>query len=272
MKDIILETRVDRLAVRVFRSRAAMGEAAAADCAEAFRGVIASSGGCRAMFAAAPSQNEVLAGLVAAGGIDWTRVEAFHLDEYLGLPRGARQAFGAFLEGHIFGKLPFGAVHYIADELSRFGGDYGAAAKSYAELVSEAPMDIICLGVGENGHIAFNDPLVADFHDPLLAKRVELDQACRRQQVNDRCFDDLASVPTHAITLTIPALVSGRRLFCVVPGRTKAAAIARMLNGPIDESCPATILRRHGDCALYLDQDSASAWLESADREPPRGY
>src|SRR5436309_1752359 len=129
----------------------------------------------------------------------------------------------------------------------------------YARLLQAQPIDLCCLGIGENGHIAFNDPPVADFKDPHLIKAVELDEACRRQQVNDGCFPTFEAVPTHAVTLTIPALISGAHLFCSVPGPTKRAAVRRTLNGPISTECPSTILRTHADCTLYVDADSYGA-------------
>ena len=131
-----------------------------------------------------------------------------------------------------------------------------AECDRYAELLGAAPLDIVCLGIGENGHLAFNDPPVADFHDPAAVKIVELDEPCRRQQVNDGCFPAIEQVPTHAITLTIPTLLSGRRLVAVVPGPAKREAIRRTLTGPIETACPASILRTHAACTLYLDRQS----------------
>ncbi len=267
--------KVGSLNVRVYPDRTLMGAAAAADCAQAFRKIIAASRTCRAVFAAAPSQSELLSGLVAASEIDWKAVEAFHMDEYLGLGPSAPQAFGTFLRERLFAKLPFRTVNYIFPDTAapaypippvanEFAAEAKPAATRYSALLATAPLDIVCLGVGENGHIAFNDPPVADFDDPLLIKKVELDEICRRQQVNDGCFPSMSAVPRFALTLTIPALCGGRHLFCVVPGAQKANAIRRMLTGPISEDCPASILRRHPDCILYLDADSAREWLETS--------
>jgi len=261
-----LRARVGLLNARVYPTRALMGAAAAEDCAAALHAILASTGRCRALFAAAPSQNELLAGLTPARGIDWTSVEPFHMDEYLGLGPGAPQRFGAYLDEHLFGKLPFGTVHYMLPDAAPPIGDGPAtaaevAAARYAALFAATPIDLVCLGVGENGHLAFNDPHVADFDDPLLLKVVELDAACRRQQVNDGCFPSFESVPTRALTLTIPALMGGRRLFCVVPGASKARAVRDLLAGPISTTCPASVLRRHPDCTLYLDRESAQQWL-----------
>lgn len=249
----VIEGKIDSLSTRVFPDRAAMGQAASADIADAIRALQQKQRQVRMVFAAAPSQNEVLAALARAPGIDWSRVSAFHMDEYVGLAPGAPQGFALFLTGHLFKAVAPGEVNLIrsvAEEQAE------AECERYAALFRAAPIDLICLGIGENGHIAFNDPPVADFSDPLTIKMVELDNECRQQQVNDGCFPDLSSVPRHALTLTIPALMSGKRLFCVVPGRTKRNAVRRLLTGGIATDCPASILRRHPDCTLYLDPDS----------------
>lgn len=245
------ERMVDRLKVRVFPDRRAMGAAAGRDAAERIRQLQKGGRGLRMIFAAAPSQNEMLATLVGEPGIEWSTITAFHMDEYIGLPVDAPQRFGNFLKSRIFDRLPFRAVHLIdgANEAKAECARYGA-------LLREGPIDVVCLGIGENGHIAFNDPPVADFEDREVIKVVELDEACRRQQVNDGCFATFDDVPTHALTLTIPTLMSGRHLYCSVPGPTKRAAVGRTLNGAISTECPSTVLRRHSDCTLYVDRDS----------------
>lgn len=245
---------VEKLKVEVYGDRRAMGEAAAADIAAKIRELQKSKLALRMIFAAAPSQNETLAALVNAPGIDWNKITAFHMDEYIGLAESAPQRFGRFLKDRIFDKLPFAKVNIIDS-----GNDIDAECKRYGDLLAAAPIDIVCLGIGENGHIAFNDPPVADFADKAIIKPVELDLACRQQQVNDGCFASLAAVPTHAVTLTIPTLVSGKHLFCMVPGPTKRAAVARTLSGTISTECPSTVLRTHADCTLYVDRDSYGA-------------
>ena len=239
------------LRIRSFADRAAMGTAAAADIAGALRDTLAAQPGARMVFAAAPSQAETLAALAAAPGIDWPRVTAFHMDEYIGLPDDAPERFATWLQAHMFGRVPFGAVHPIAP-----GPDPAAEAARYAALLSEAPIDIVVLGVGVNGHLAFNDPPVADFDDPLDVKIVDLDADCRQQQVDDACFAHLADVPARALTLTIPRLLRSGRMFCVVPGRAKRAAITSMLHGPVATACPASILRAQAHCTLYLDAEA----------------
>jgi len=239
------------LAVHVASSRSAMGARAAADVASEIRTFLASQEGVRILFAAAPSQSEMLLSLAHTSGIDWSRVSAFHMDEYLGLPEDAIQRFGVWLRGTMFDKVPFGAVHLIEP-----GDDADRTAAEYAEKLNAAPIDIVCCGVGVNGHLAFNDP-PADFNDPLTVKIVALDSLCRQQQVDDGCFASLEAVPTHALTVTIPALLSAHSIFCTVPGSKKNQAIRNMLEQPITPQCPATALRLHSNCTLYLDPDSA---------------
>ena len=243
---------VDLLRVRVYANRQAMGQAAAKDMVATILALHEEQEIIRMVFAAAPSQHEVLDALVGARQIDWARIDVFHMDEYVGLPAGAPQRFSHFLNQKLFYKVSPRTVSLID------GGapDTDRACRQYAALLSQAPIDIVCLGIGENGHIAFNDPPVADFADVALVKRVQLDAACRQQQVNDGCFPTLDAVPTEALTLTIPALLAGRHLFCVVPGKTKTQAVRNVLRGPVTTACPASVLRMHPDCTLYLDPDA----------------
>ena len=206
------------------------------------------------IFAAAPSQNEVLASLALDKEIPWERVNAFHMDEYIGLPADAPQGFGNFLKAHIFGLAPFKSVNYM--DIS--AEDAEAECARYSALLAQYPTDIVVMGIGENGHIAFNDPPVADFADPKAVKPVLLDEICRNQQVNDGCFATIDDVPKYAITLTVPTLFAGKNLFCIVPAKTKANAVKATICGEIGEACPATILRRHENAILYLDGDSSS--------------
>jgi glucosamine-6-phosphate deaminase len=242
---------VDLLQIQVYENRINLGEAAAKEAANKIRELMSTQSGVRMIFAAAPSQNEFLQVLKQEQGIDWSRITAFHMDEYIGLDEHSPQRFSAFLRTRIFDQLPFGAVHLIDSNRSA-----EAECERYSKLLQEAPIDIVCMGIGENGHIAFNDPPVADFQDDKMVKVVELEEACRIQQVNDGCFPSISDVPTHALTLTIPALMSGNHLFCMVPGMTKHAAVRQTLNGPIDTNCPASILRTHAECTLYVDLDS----------------
>ena len=243
----------DNLNVSIYESRPAMGKAAASDVAACIKQCLEKKETIRMIFAAAPSQNEFLEALTADESIEWNRIEAFHMDEYVGLPKDAPQGFGNFLDRAIFSKVPFKSVSYINGQI-----DGEEACKEYAAKISTAPIDIVCMGVGENGHIAFNDPPVADFEDKAVIRRVQLDEVCRQQQVNDGCFATIDDVPKYALTLTIPTLFACEYVFCVVPAKTKAQAVYNMLHWDINEKCPATVLRRHDKAKLYLDGDSSA--------------
>ena len=247
----------DALRVEIYDDRASMGAAAGSLAAQRIREALAQKEEVNVIFAAAPSQNEMLATLVAARDLDWSRVNAFHMDEYIGLNREAPQCFGNFLKDHIFGKLPFKAVHYIDCEAT----DKEAECARYTALLRQFPVDIVLLGIGENGHVAFNDPPVADFQDPALVKIVELDPVCRQQQVNDGCFARLDLVPKFALTLTVPALMAADHLVCTVPAATKAWAVEQTVNSEIGEHCPATAMRHHKSAVLFCDRDSGGGLL-----------
>ncbi|MFD2647352.1 glucosamine-6-phosphate deaminase [Devosia albogilva] len=237
--------------VHVYDTREMMGAAAAQEVAEALRAALKRQASVRMVFAAAPSQAQMLAALCASPDIDWGRVTAFHMDEYIGLAPDAPERFARWLDDNLFGRVPFAQVHRIRPE-----PDPAGAAARYSELLAEAPIDFVCLGIGVNGHIAFNDPPVADFNDPMDVKIVTLDDECRQQQVDDECFATIDDVPEQAITLTVPRLLRAGRLFCVVPGRLKREAVRATLHDPISTKCPATILREHAACTLYLDAES----------------
>jgi glucosamine-6-phosphate deaminase len=241
---------VARMRVESFANRSDMAAASAAAVASAIRELLAIQPAVRMIFAAAPSQAGMLAALTGAEDIDWRRVTAFHMDEYVGLAAEAPERFAAWLDQHLFQKVPFGAVHRIVPE-----PDPDVAANRYATALAKAPIDIVCLGIGVNGHIAFNDPPVADFDDPRDVKVVILDDICRQQQVDDECFARFEDVPETAVTLTIPRLLRAGRLFCVVPGASKRDAVRAALYGPVTTACPASILRQT-DCTLYLDAES----------------
>ena len=242
----------DKLTVELYESRAAMGAAAAEQAAAKLKSLLREKAEINCMFAAAPSQNEFLASLIADPDIDWTRINAFHMDEYIGLDAAAPQGFGNFLRDRIFGKVPFKSVTYLNGNAA----DPEAEARRYGEILAAHPLDVCFMGIGENGHIAFNDPPVANFKDTCLVKVVKLDERCRQQQVNDGCFDCICKVPTHALSVTCPGLMSAKTVFCMVPAATKAEAVQRTLTWEISEKCPATILRTHDDAKLYIDMDS----------------
>jgi len=249
--------KVDNLTVKKYTTREEMGAAAARDIRNAIRTLLEKKAEINVIFAAAPSQNEVLRALVESD-VDWSRVNAYHMDEYIHLPPDAPQCFGNFLTGKIFGKVPFKSVNLIDSTAP----DAQAECDRYEAILRANPADIIILGIGENGHIAFNDPWVANFKDDRLVRIVALDDVCRRQQVHDGCFATLEEVPKIAMTLTCPVFIRAPQLFCIVPALAKANAVKRTLEGAISEECPATVLRSHGNAVLYLDADSASKLSE----------
>ena len=251
---LIKEFYTDKLHTRVFDTREAMGQCAGEEIAQKLRELLASRDQVNIMFGAAPSQNETLAALVSAGGIDWSRVNAFHMDEYAGLPKEHPASFRNYLDRHIFSLLPFRSVNLI----NGGAADIDAEAARYSELLEKMPLDICVLGIGENGHIAFNDPHVADFRDPFKVKLVELDERCRMQQVHDGCFECLDAVPRCALTVTVPAMFAAGTMICSVPAKTKAEAVKRTIEGPISAQCPASVMRLHSDARLYTDADAAS--------------
>lgn len=244
----------DQLTVKIYPTREEMGRDAGADFAAVVEKLLKEKNRIRVIFAAAPSQNDFLAAIAADDSIDFSRIDAFHMDEYVGLDKHAPQAFGQFLRDRIFDRRAFHSVSFIDGE----NRDTDSTAKSYTDLLNAAPIDIVCMGIGENGHIAFNDPAFAKFDDDKDVKVVELDDTCRMQQVHDGCFDTFDAVPTHALTLTVPRLMRASYHFCMVPAPTKAAATKRMLTGEISEACPCTILRRQPHAILYLDRDSSA--------------
>ncbi len=251
---MLKELKKDKLVCKIYETRNEMGACAADEIYACIMNLLQEKDELNMIFAAAPSQNEVLASLVAKKDIPWEKINAFHMDEYIGLPASAPQAFGNFLKAAIFDLVPFKNVYLI----NASAADAETECARYTELLKAHPIDIVCLGIGENGHIAFNDPGVAKFDDPCLIKPAKLDLVCRNQQVNDGCFKSLDEVPEYALTLTVPMLTSGTYMFCVVPAPTKADAVLATMTGEITEDCPASILRTHNNAILYCDKDSAA--------------
>jgi glucosamine-6-phosphate deaminase len=254
MQDGLINSfRADELNVNVYDSRSKLGTAAAAAIAFEIRWLIEKQGRAVVIFASAPSQNEFLSALVEAPGIDWSRVVAFHLDEYLGMDKDAPQSFRRFLIDRLVNKVPLGEFHGLRGEAA----DGDSEARRYAQLLAANPPDFAVLGIGENGHLAFIDPPFCNFEDPEAVKVVELDEVCRRQQVNDGAFATVEEVPANALSLTIPTLMAIPKLFAIVPGSAKRQAIKSAIEGPIATTCPASILRRHSNAQIYIDSDSA---------------
>jgi glucosamine-6-phosphate deaminase len=239
--------------VQVFAAKARLGEAAAIFVADRVRRAIAARGEASVIFATGASQYEFLDALVQIEDVDWSCVTAFHLDEYLGLSDTHSASFRRYLRERLFDHLPFGTVHL----LNGTAPDPQAECARYAALLAKREIDLACIGIGENGHLAFNDP-PADFNTPNLVHVVTLDQACRQQQVGEGHFPSLEAVPEQALSLSIPAIMRAATISCVVPDLRKAEAVRCTLEGPITPDCPASVLRRHDACALFLDVDSAS--------------
>lgn len=249
-----MEKMIGKLKVLIYTNEKEMGQEAARLVIKQMIDLQQQQDQIRMIFASAPSQLEFLTELKGDKRIDWSRVTAFHMDEYIGLPREHEQSFGRFLKENLFDDVAMGQVHYLNGTAAHPEEE----CQRYAGLLQQAPIDIVCMGIGENTHIAFNDPHVADFNDPELVKIVDLDEASRQQQVNDGCFPDLSSVPRLAMTLTVPALIGGKSLYCMVPGERKAEAIRATLVENIGEQVPSSVLRGHADARLFLDHQSAS--------------
>ncbi|OJV15648.1 MAG: glucosamine-6-phosphate deaminase [Dyadobacter sp. 50-39] len=255
---IIKKGTADQLEIRIFENREQLGDDAAKTVADKINELHQTQEVVNIIFAAAASQNEFLARLITLD-IDWTRVNAFHMDEYIGLPVGAPQHFSYFLGGQIFNRVPFANVFI----LNGAPDDTEAECQRYSGLLMQYPTDITCMGIGENTHLAFNDPFIADFNDSKLVKVVELHDASRQQQVNEGCFDALAEVPKIAFTLTVPALLKAKAIYSMVPGPSKSQAVYHTLVDEISEKYPSTILRTLPNAVLFLDQASAEMVQES---------
>ena len=233
--------------------------AAAADDAEAVvRAVLDRQREANVMLATGNSQLSFLDSFTSRSGVDWSRVRIFHMDEYVGLGPDHPAGFGKYIRERVVERLspPPLVANYIATAATSV--DARAECERYAALLRRHPLDLCVMGIGENGHLAFNDPGVADFADPDDLKVVELDEACRGQQVGEGHFAGIAEVPTSAITVTIPALLRAAQVIVVCPEARKAHAVSLALTGPIETSCPASILRRQAHARLYLDTESAS--------------
>lgn len=244
--------KIDNLEVFVADTRQEMGEMAAFAFENEAMKLLKKDEFLRIVFASAPSQVEFLQALLDDNVLAWDKIEAFHMDEYLGLSPASPQSFAYFIEQTLLSKRDFLSINLIDGSL-----DVQTMIRNYSALLSSKPISMVGMGIGENGHIAFNDPPVADFNDKAWMKAVVLDEKCRIQQVNDGCFASIDLVPKTALTLTVPALFSAQSLICVVPGKLKAEAVRNTLFGEISEKCPASILRKHPNAKLFLDKESA---------------
>jgi glucosamine-6-phosphate deaminase len=247
----------DQLNVSVYADNESLGLAAAQEAAKIIVQAVSERGVANIILATGNSQLSFLHALRKLSDIPWPAVNVFHMDEYLHLKAGHPASFPLFLRRHLLDHVLVGYFFPVPGHAE----DVEVACRGYELLLRAHPADLCCLGIGENGHLAFNDPPVADFDDPVWVKVVALEETSRRQQVGEGHFSSLDEVPTHAITLTIPALRSARRMLCIVPERRKADAVRRALLEPISPACPASILRRTPHAHLYLDRDAAAEIL-----------
>jgi glucosamine-6-phosphate deaminase len=232
-----------------------MGAAAALEAAKIVNSAIEEKGSANIIIATGNSQLTFLQTLREMDGIDWSRVTIFHMDEYIDLPEGHTASFPTFLRRQLLDHIPEPSAFYPV--VAR-AGKIETDCAEYAQLLRSHPADLCAMGIGENGHIAFNDPPFAEFDDPVWVKVVRLDEMSRKQQVGEGHFGGLDEVPTHAITLTIPALLAAEHVLCIVPEARKADAVHQTLNGPIVESCPASIMQQSSHVQLYLDAEAAA--------------
>jgi glucosamine-6-phosphate deaminase len=250
----IRTSQVEGLPVRVYESEAAMGRAAAADMAALLRDAIAARGEANVILATGNSQLAFLRALRDDDSVDWSKVRVFHMDEYVGIDPGHRASFPRFLREHFLGHVEGATFFPMAGDRDRVE----EICRAYEADLRRYPADAVALGFGENGHLAFNDPPYADFDDPVWVKPVQLDEVSRKQQHGEGHFDTLDEVPTHAITLTVPALLAAKRVLCIVPEARKANAVHACLRQPVSEDRPGSALRTVDHATLYLDPDSAA--------------
>lgn len=239
--------------IAVGDTAAAAGEQAARAVMTAINDAVRAQGFARVLFASAPSQLPMIEALKNLD-VPWSRVTALHVDEYVGIARSAPQGFGRWLRDHLFDDVKPGTV-----ELMRPDVDPNVECKRYADILATGSIDACCLGIGVNGHLAFNEPYQWSIDDPELVRVVQLDATSRQQQVDDGCFSSIAEVPTSAITLTMRALLAARHLIVTVPGSHKAEAVAGCVSGAITSAVPASALRDHASAVLYLDRDAAAS-------------
>ncbi len=246
--------RVDDLLVQIYNSEAEMAQEVAEITQKYLQYVLQQQDTAAVLLATGNSQLKFLDALIALGGIDWSRVILFHLDEYLGITADHPASFRRYMRERVEKRVCPQQFHYIeGDALQPV-----AECDRYTKLLQAQPIDLCCLGVGENGHLAFNDPAVAHFQDPYAVKLVKLDLANRQQQVNTGHFPNLDSVPQYAFSVTLPLICSAQKILCLAPEKRKAQAVKEMLQGSISSKYPASILRQQSQATLFLDVNSAS--------------
>jgi glucosamine-6-phosphate deaminase len=246
--------KIDSLQVRVYANREHLAMDAAHEVNDYLQKTLANQGSAAVILATGNSQIQFLEKLIALGGIDWARVTLFHMDEYLGLSADHKASFRKYMRERVESLVKPRIFHYLeGDALEPIN-----ECERYTKLLRAQPIDLCCLGVGENGHLAFNDPPVAHFTDSRSVNIVKLDELCRKQQVGEGHFPSMEAVPQYALTLTIPTLCSAKKMICISPEKRKAAAIRDALKGEISPACPASYLRKQAHAVLLLDGDSAS--------------
>ena len=245
---------VGRMQVRIYPDKKSASQAAALAAVADIRAAQKENDWANLVFSTGASQFDFVEDMKNVSGIDWRHVRAFHLDEYVGMDPEHPASFRRFLQERLFDHVRPGEMFLVQGDAA----DVDAECMSYEGLLKDCPIDIGFVGIGENGHIAFNDPPVADFEDPVWIKRVELDERCRRQQLGEGWFASLEQVPKEALSLTCSAIMAFRKIYAIVPEERKAAAVKEALFGPVTTACPASILREHPSCVLYLDKESAS--------------
>lgn len=244
---------VDFAQLSIYSSQEELGRAAAQRAAQLIQQAVEERGRARIIGATGNSQIAFVEALVTEP-IDWTKVELFHMDEYIGISGDHPSSFRYWIRTRISDRVHPHVTHYLEGDAA----DIEAEVKRYSKLLLDAPVDLAFVGIGENGHIAFNDPPVADFNDPLTVKVVTLDEACRRQQAGEGHFPDIDSVPKQAMTITCTGLFRAKHWICCVPEKRKASAVRNAMEGPISEHCPASLIRNHPSAHVYLDRESAS--------------
>lgn len=240
-------------ALRILGDPGALADAAAADAAAVVRDAVAARGHAHIMFASGNSQLDFLDRLTVDTEMPWAAVTGFHMDEYVGISPDHPASFARYMRDRIVARTAIGTFHVIDGLASPVG-----ECVRYAALLDARPLDLCVMGIGENGHLAFNDPPVADFADAVALKVVELDDACRRQQVGEGHFPDVDAVPSTAITVTIPALLRAARIMVIAPDARKAAPVAAAFTGPVTTACPASVLQTVGHATVYLEPASAA--------------
>ncbi len=246
----------DQLKVKIYKNTEEMGECSAVFVKEKIDAAIAEKGSANLILATGTSQFAFIEALKKKD-IDWKKVNVFHLDEYVGISETHPASFRKYLKERILNIVKPANAYLIEGDAK----DVDEVLNNYENLLKNHPIDIACIGIGENGHIAFNDPPVADFNDPKLIKVVELDEDCRKQQLGEGWFPTLEDVPGKAFSLTITAIMNCKAISCVVPDERKAKAVNNTINGPIAVSCPASILRKHPNTVLFLDNASGAAFI-----------